>query len=236
MAWLHAFDTGYERRDICDWCNDMNNAVYAEVANRASGQLQGVHFHQFDDSLAILPLQALMGRNETDAIPFAVSINGTLTYFGAKMWLDSNGTHTNFVSSSLLTRLFSADSKRDDPALVNGMHYDDNSYIGFEGQTGEDIGGYYGMYYGSYWYGSEDEFWEVDNDVGGEAIFTNGALYVGGGIAQNMVQESATYGCVCMQTGPDSDWVSTGAVQLGTGPDSYLGYSDCWNADCGADD
>lgn len=233
MEWYTAVASGYEKRDQCDWCEAMNNAVYAEVANRTSGQLRGVHFHQYDSSLAVLRLQALMGANETSAIPFAVSINGTLTHLGAKMWLESNATHTGFVSVHLPAHLVKGSAtKRDDPEIVSGIPYDNDDYIVIDGQGSTEYGGYYGIYYGDYYYGTEDQFWEVDNDVGGEALDTNGAVYVGAGVSTNMVQESATYGCVCMQTGSDSDWVSTGAVQLGTGPNSWKGYSQCWNSNC----
>lgn len=235
MRWYGAMRAGYEKRGSCDWCYDMNNEVYAEVADRASGQLEGVHFHEFNDGLAVLPLQALMGSNESSAIPFAVSINGTLTHLGAKMWLESNGTHAGFVSIGLPAHLVnvSKTAKRDDPADVHYIMYDDDQGITLEGQDNStEYGGYYGIYYGDYYYGDEDQFWEVDNDVGGEALDSNGAVYVGAGIATNMVQESATHACVCVQTGSNESWVSTGAVQLGTGPNSWSGYSQCWNSNC----
>lgn len=213
------------------WSRDTSSGKFA-IGARTSGQLIRVHFCQLDSTggLAILPLQALMGANKTDAIPFADSIYGTLTYLGAKILLESNGAHTGFVSVGLPAHLVSGvASERDDPATVDGILYVDD-YNAIEGQGSTEYGGYHGIYYGDYHYGIEDQFWELGNEVGGEALDSNGAVYVGVEISTRMVEESATYGRVCMQTGSCCDWVSTGTVQLGTGPNSWKGYSRCWNA------
>lgn len=66
------------------------------------------------------------------------------------------------------------------------------------------------------YYSSEDQFWEIDNDVGGEAAESNGLAYLSARISANLVEEGGTYGCLCMQTDSKEDWVSTGAVQLST--------------------
>jgi hypothetical protein len=115
---------------------------------------------------------------------------------------------------------------------VDDIYYDDLDYIGISGEGSTDYGGYYGIYYGDDYYGTENQFWEVDNDIGAEALDTNGGVELGAQISTHMVDNSATYQCLCVQTGSDSDWVTTGAMQLGTGPNSYSGYGQCWNTDC----
>lgn len=174
--------------------------------------------------------------NSSDANPVLVqrSLNGTLMGTPVSMFfVNGTGSSAGFGAHHAfgVAPTANSTSKRncDGADDETGPIYADNQEL-CAGEGTETPDGITGVYFGMDMYGTETQWEDFDEDMGGQDPDSNGAWELANNLSDSIYEGQWWRACMCDQENGDYAW--TGALQY-TWSGGYNGYSDCYSGTCG---
>lgn len=242
--WDRAYFEGYAQRAVSESeaaYHFMDSVIISDVEQRSDDVLTGVHYHEADGSYGLLSILDVMGHTSENPKLVSVSIDGELVFPLSTMWFQEalNGSGISVVSSSVewTTGVMTSNVKRETANIAypgNGCSNTDYFFNDgrqyFAGCNPYKYNNANGMIYGEMFYGSEQQFYDIDYNFGGQSEDDNGLAYLGASLSNNAIDSNWKRACACTQA--QSTWASTGAYQLNENGNFY-GIDDCWKNTCG---